>query len=88
MKELLLAACFVLILVAGYFVMDRLDRFLEQGGISPYWDKAEEAASTTGCPPVAKRHCRNAAEGIKYKGGTKSCANRLDRNRRREHDAG
>lgn len=74
MKELLLAACFVLILVAGYFVMDRLDRFLEQGGISPYWDKTEEAASSASCisRPDRKRHCGNKSEGVQYRGGIKS----------------
>lgn len=74
MKELLLAACFVLILVAGYFVMDRLDRFLEQGGISPFWDKTEEAVSSTGrsTQQDGERHCRNRTEGIKYRGGIKS----------------
>ncbi len=74
MKELLLAACFVLILAAGYFVMDRLDRFLEQGGISPFWDKTEEAASSVGLssPTDGEKHCRNRTKGIKYRGGIKS----------------
>ena len=30
------------IAVVGYLAMDRLGRFLDKGGISPYWDEAEE----------------------------------------------
>ena len=29
----------------GFFVMGRLGKFLDQGGIRPYWDEEEEQAS-------------------------------------------
>ena len=42
MELLLLAGGILYAAVVGFFVMDRLGRFLDKGGISPYWDEAEE----------------------------------------------
>ena len=29
----------------GFFALDRLDRFVDRGGLSPYWDREEEEAA-------------------------------------------
>ena len=42
MEAFVLIAGFLYIAVVGYLAMDRLGRFLDKGGISPYWDEAEE----------------------------------------------
>jgi len=42
MEAFALIAGFLYIAVVGYLAMDRLGRFLDKGGISPYWDEAEE----------------------------------------------
>lgn len=42
MEAVVLIGGFLSVAVAGYFAMGRFDRFLRKGGISPYWDEAEE----------------------------------------------
>lgn len=42
METLVLIGGFLYIAAMGYFAARRLDRFLDEGGISPYWDKEEE----------------------------------------------
>ena len=42
MELLLLTGGILYAAVVGFFVMDRLGRFLDRGGISPYWDASEE----------------------------------------------
>ena len=42
MEAMVLIGGFLYIAAVGYFVMDRLGRFLDRGGISPYWDEEEE----------------------------------------------
>ena len=44
MEALVLIGGLFFIAVLGYYVIGRLGRFLDRGGISPYWD-AEEAAA-------------------------------------------
>ena len=44
MEALVLIGGLFFIAVFGYYVVGRLGRFLDRGGISPYWD-AEEAAA-------------------------------------------
>ena len=44
MEALVLIGGFLFVAVLGYYVVGRLGRFLDRGGISPYWD-AEEAAA-------------------------------------------
>ena len=44
MEALVLIGGLFFIAVLGYYVVGRLGRFLDRGGISPYWD-AEEAAA-------------------------------------------
>lgn len=43
MELLLLAGGTLYVAAIGFFVMDRLGRFLDNGGISPGWDGAGEA---------------------------------------------
>ena len=45
MEALILAGGFACIAVMGFFVMGRLGKFLDQGGIRPYWDEEEEQTS-------------------------------------------
>ena len=42
MEAFALITGFLYIAVVGYLTTDRLGRFLDKGGISPYWDEAEE----------------------------------------------
>ena len=42
MEAMVLIVGLLYIAVVGYLAMDRLGRFLDKGGISPYWDEAEE----------------------------------------------
>ena len=42
MEAIVLIAGILYIAVVGYLAMDRLGRFLDKGGISPYWDASEE----------------------------------------------
>ena len=42
MELLLLTGGILYAAVVGFFVMDRLGRFLDKGGISPCWDASEE----------------------------------------------
>lgn len=42
MEAMVLIGGFLYIAVVGYVVIDRLGRFLDKGGISPYWDEEEE----------------------------------------------
>ena len=42
MEAIVLIAGILYIAVVGYLAMDRLGRCLDKGGISPYWDEAEE----------------------------------------------
>ena len=41
MEAMVLIVGLLYIAVVGYLAMDRLGRFLDKGGISPYWDEAE-----------------------------------------------
>ena len=44
MKTLLLLGCLFFSVMAGYWLMVKLDGFLARGGIRPYWDdQAEES---------------------------------------------
>ena len=45
MEALVLIGGFLLVAVLGYNVVGRLGRFLDKGGISPYWDAEEEEAA-------------------------------------------
>ena len=38
MEAVVLIGGFLYIAVVGYLAMDRLGRFWDKGGISPYWD--------------------------------------------------
>ena len=42
MKVFVLICDLLFAAAVGYFVIDRLGRFLDRGGISPYWDEEEE----------------------------------------------
>ena len=42
MKVFVLICGLLFAAAVGYFVIDRLGRFLDRGGISPYWDEEEE----------------------------------------------
>ena len=42
MEALVLIGGLFFIAVFGYYVVGRLGRFLDRGGISPYWDAEEE----------------------------------------------
>ena len=42
MEALVLIGGFLFVAVLGYYVIGRLGRFLDRGGISPYWDAEEE----------------------------------------------
>ena len=42
MEAVVLIGGFLYIAVVGYLAMDRLGRFWDKGGISPYWDETEE----------------------------------------------
>ena len=42
MEAVILIGGLLYIAVVGYLIMGRLGRFLDKGGISPYWDEAEE----------------------------------------------
>ena len=42
MEAVVLIGGLLYIAVVGYLATDRLGRFLDKGGISPYWDEAEE----------------------------------------------
>lgn len=59
MEALVLAGGFVLTGIAGYWVICRLCRFIDEGGISPYWDaeEAQEAKREKNAPTaLAKAH--------------------------------
>ena len=45
MEALVLIGGFLFVAVLGYYVVGRLGRFLDKGGISPYWDAEEEEAA-------------------------------------------
>lgn len=45
MKTLLLLGCLFFSVMAGYWLMVKLDGFLARGGIRPYWDEEEEEMS-------------------------------------------
>ena len=45
MEALILIGGFLFVAVLGYYVVGRLGRFLDKGGISPYWDAEEEEAA-------------------------------------------
>lgn len=53
MEALVLVGGFVLAGIAGYWVINRLCRFLDAGGISPYWDAEEEQAAKRGAAASA-----------------------------------
>ena len=42
MEAVILIGGLLYIAMVGYLAMDRLGRFLDKGGISPYWDEGEE----------------------------------------------
>ena len=42
MEALVLIGGLFFIAVFGYYVVGRLGRFLDRGGISPYWDAEED----------------------------------------------
>ena len=45
MKTVLLLGCLFFSVMAGYWLMVKLDGFLARGGIRPYWDEEEEEMS-------------------------------------------
>ena len=45
MEALVLIGGFLFVAFLGYYVVGRLGRFLDKGGISPYWDAEEESAA-------------------------------------------
>ena len=47
MEVLALIGGFLYIAAVGYFVIDRVGRFLDGGGVSPYWDEEEERLAQT-----------------------------------------
>ena len=54
MELLLLAGGTLYVAAIGIFVMDRLGRFLDNGGISPGWDGAGEARDAGQEPDQAR----------------------------------
>ena len=42
MEAVVLIGGFLYIAVVGYLAVSRLGRFLDRGGISPYWDREDE----------------------------------------------
>ncbi len=42
MEAVVLIGGFLYIAILGWFVVDRIGRFIDEGGISPYWDEEEE----------------------------------------------
>ena len=59
MEALVLIGGFLFVAVLGYYVVGRLGRFLDKGGISPYWDAEEES--------VAKKQEAAAADSQSHK---------------------
>ena len=55
---------FLYIAAVGYFIMGRLGRFLDRGGISPCWDEAEERQSARN----AKKESANTDSFSELKG--------------------
>lgn len=57
MESLLLIGAFLLAAVLCWFAVGRLGRFLDRGGVSPFWDEREERAAEQEReePPRARR---------------------------------
>lgn len=45
MEALVLIGGFIYVAAVGFFVMDKVDRFIDQGGFLPYWDEEEMLAA-------------------------------------------
>ena len=41
MEAIVLVGGFLFLGAFGFWLMDKLDRFLDSGGFSPYWDEAD-----------------------------------------------
>ena len=70
MEALVLAGGFVLTGIAGYWAVSHLCRFLNAGGLSPYWDAEEEQAVNRGknaptAPPKASSSASLRAPEVK-----------------------
>ena len=55
MELLLLAGGAFYLAAIGFFVMDRLGRFLDNGGISPDWDGTGEAQGAGQAPDLPRQ---------------------------------
>ena len=64
MEAVVLIGGLLYIAVVGYLATDRLGRFLDKGGISPYWDEAEERQSARN----AKKESANTDSFSELKG--------------------
>ena len=53
MEAVVLIGGFLYIAVVGLFIMGRLGRFLDRGGISPHWDQADAQLAQSKQPPAA-----------------------------------
>ena len=47
MEAVVLLGGFLYLLVFGFWIMGKVDRFIDSGGFSPYWDEEEEAESSS-----------------------------------------
>ena len=45
MEAIVLAGGFLFLGAFGFWLMDKLDRFLDSGGFSPYWNEEEQNAA-------------------------------------------
>lgn len=50
MVELTICGGFLFLAGFGFWIMDRIDRFLASGALRPYWDEETEAAQTKPAP--------------------------------------
>ena len=55
MEAVVLLGGFLLVAAAGLPLMGRIDRFLERGGISRYWDAEDERGAALGRKDGGKR---------------------------------
>ena len=52
MEAVVLIGGFLYIAVVGLFIMGRLGRFLDRGGISPHWDQEDAQLAQSRQPPA------------------------------------
>ncbi len=73
MEAAVLLGGFLLVAAAGFPLMGRIDRFLERGGISRYWNAEGERAAALGRKDGGKRRFERmhsvAGESIRHEKG-------------------